>query len=103
MKQLQSQETGAATDKRKNSSCLLFEGTAGRASVNESAATQKIKATAEASSSADSYYRYQILMQPKSHLGVLFLTPHTAKQCYIPVDTDTNNLGKFQQQMLSFL
>lgn len=45
MKQLRSQETQAATDKRKNSSCSLFEGTAGRGSVNKSALTQKIKAT----------------------------------------------------------
>lgn len=102
MKQLQSQETGAAaaTDEQKNSSCSLFEGTAGRGSVNESAVTQKIKATAAASSSADSHYRYQILIQPKSRLGALFPTPHTGKQCYIPVNTDTNNSGKFHQQML---
>lgn len=104
MKQLQSQETAAAaaaaTDEQKNSSCSLFEGTAGRGSVNESAVTQKIKATAAASSSADSHYRYQILIQPKSRLGALFPTPHTGKQCYIPVNTDTNNSGKFHQQML---
>lgn len=99
MKQFQSQETGAATDERKNSSCSLFEGTAGRASVNESAVTQKIKATAAASSSADSHYRYQILIRPKSRLGALFLTPHAAKQCYIPANTDANNSGKFHQQM----
>lgn len=107
MKQLQSQETAAAaaaaaaTDEQKNSSCSLFEGTAGRGSVNESAVTQKIKATAAASSSADSHYRYQILIQPKSRLGALFPSPHTGKQCYIPVNTDTNNSGKFHQQMLS--
>lgn len=104
MKQLQSQETGAAPPRtsKRNSSSSLFEGTAGRGSVNESAVTQKIKATAAASSSADSHYRYQILIQPKSRLGALFLTTHTAKQCYIPVNTDTNNLGKFHQQMLLF-
>lgn len=104
MKQLQSQEMGAgaaaATDEQKNSSCSLFEGAAGRGSVNESAVTQKIKATAAASSSADSHYRDQILIQPKSRLGALFPTPHAGEQCDIPVNTDTNNSGKFHQQML---
>lgn len=62
--------------------------------MNESAVTQKIKATAAASSSADSHYRYQILTQPKSRLGALLLSPHAGKQCYIPVNTDTNNTGE---------
>lgn len=57
MKQLQSQEAGAAADERDNPSRSLFEGTAGRGSVNESAVTHKIKAAAAASSSADSHYR----------------------------------------------
>lgn len=93
MKQLQSQEMGAAaaTDEQENSSCSLFEGTAGRGSVNESAVTQKIKATAAASSSADSHYRYQILIQPQISFGSSVPKPHTQENnaIFLLIQTQT--------------